>query len=75
MDYVMQALEGEHKLKQMHIPEYSRKNLRLTGPSGEVIVLGRDCDAYPNMTKYSWSQYKKYGRYCNFRFFFLNYIL
>jgi hypothetical protein len=29
---------------------------------GHVVVLGKDCDAYPNMNKYSWSQFKKYGR-------------
>lgn len=57
------ALESENKLKEHSVPEYSRKNLRLTGPTGEVIVLGRDCDAYPNMKKWSWSQYKKYGRF------------
>ena len=27
------------------------------------MVLGKDCDAYPALTKYSWSQFKKYGRY------------
>ena len=28
----------------------------------------RDCDAYPTMTKYSWSQYKKYGRFSALQF-------
>merc|ERR1740131_403749 len=59
----IKALESEHKLKQVFVPEYSRKSLRVTGPNGEVIVLGRDCDAYPKMTKYSWNEYKKYGRF------------
>jgi hypothetical protein len=27
------------------------------------MVLGKDCDAYPSLTKYSWSQFKKYSRY------------
>ncbi|XP_023322628.1 metastasis-associated protein MTA3 [Eurytemora carolleeae] len=59
----IKALESENKLKQVYVPAYSRKSTRVTGPQGEVMVLGRDCDAYPNMTKYSWSQYKKFGRF------------
>jgi hypothetical protein len=35
---------------------------RLTGTNGEIIVRGKDCDAYPNLTKYSWVHYKKYGK-------------
>ena len=27
------------------------------------MILGRDCDAYPDMTKYSWTSYKKYGKF------------
>jgi hypothetical protein len=30
---------------------------------GHIMVLGKDCDAYPSLTKYSWSQFKKYSRY------------
>jgi len=59
----IKALESEKKLKQVYIPSYNRKSTRVTGPQGEVMVLGRDCDAYPKMAKYSWSQYKKFGRF------------
>merc|ERR1711902_275453 len=27
------------------------------------MILGKDCDAYPDMTRYSWSAYKKYGKW------------
>ena len=27
------------------------------------MILGKDCDAYPDLTKYSWSCYKKYGKF------------
>merc|ERR1712012_880437 len=27
------------------------------------MILGKDCDAYPDMTKYSWTSYKKYGKF------------
>ena len=37
--------------------------IRLTGSSGEIIVRGKDCDAYPNLTKYSWMHFKKYGKF------------
>ena len=56
-------MESESKLKQVYVPAYTRKSQRVTGPNGEVMVLGRDCDAYPDMTKYSWSLYKKYGKF------------
>jgi len=59
----IKAMEAESKLKQVYVPSYTRKTTRVSGPNGEVMVLGRDCDAYPTMTKYSWSQYKKYGRF------------
>jgi len=58
----VKALESEKKLKQVYIPSYTRNNSRVTGAQGEVMVIGKDCDAYPTMTKYSWSQYKKFGR-------------
>ena len=32
---------------------------------GHVMVLGKDCDAYPNLTKYAWSQFKKYSRWAS----------
>merc|ERR1719153_1782035 len=59
----IKAMESESKLKQVYVPAYTRKSQRVTGPNGEVMVLGRDCDAYPDMTKYSWSLYKKYGKF------------
>jgi len=59
----VKALENEHKLKQVYVPAYTRKSQRVTGPNGEVMILGKDCDAYPDMTKYSWSCYKKYGKF------------
>ena len=31
--------------------------------SGEIIIRGKDCDAYPNMPRYSWMSYKKYGKF------------
>jgi len=59
----IKAMESESKLKQVYVPAYTRKSQRVTGPNGEVMVLGRDCDAYPDMPKYSWSVYKKYGKF------------
>merc|ERR1719318_707050 len=59
----IKAMESESKLKQVYVPAYTRKSQRVTGPNGEVMVLGRDCDAYPDMTKYGWSIYKKYGKF------------
>jgi metastasis-associated protein MTA len=58
----VKALEAESKLKQVYVPAYTRKTTRVTGPSGEVMVLGKDCETYTETPKYSWSQYKKYGR-------------
>jgi hypothetical protein len=26
-------------------------------------VRGKDCDAYPTLTKHSWGQFKKYGKF------------
>ena len=57
------AIENENKLKQVYVPAYTRKTLRVTGPNAEVMILGKDCDAYPDMTRYSWSAYKKYGKF------------
>jgi len=59
----IKAMESESKLKQVYVPAYTRKSQRVTGPNGEVMVLGRDCDAYPDMPKYGWSVYKKYGKF------------
>ena len=59
----MQAIEAESKLKQVFVPPYINKSTRLTGASGEVIIRGKDCDAYPNMPRYSWVAYKKYGKF------------
>ena len=59
----VKAIESESKLKQVYVPAYTRKSQRVTGPSGEVMILGKDCDAYPELSKYSWSSYKKYGRF------------
>ena len=59
----LKAVENESKLKQVYVPSYTNKSTRLQGPNGEIIVRGRDCDAYPNMTKYSWSSYKQYGKF------------
>ena len=33
------------------------------GSNGEIIIRGRDCDAYPNLSRYSWTTYKKYGKF------------
>jgi len=57
------AIENENKLKQVYVPAYTRKTQRVTGPNNEVMILGKDCDAYPEMTRYSWSSYKKYGKW------------
>merc|ERR1719266_2608136 len=59
----IKALEAESKLKQVFVPNYTNKSTRLTGSNGEIIIRGKDCDAYPNMSKYSWVQYKKYGKF------------
>jgi len=59
----IKAIESENKLKQVYVPAYTRKSQRVIGPNGEVMILGKDCDAYPDMTKYSWSCYKKYGKF------------
>jgi len=60
----VKALESENKLKQVYVPSYTRKSTRVTGPSGEVMVLGKECEtSYPDAPKYSWSQYKKYGKF------------
>ena len=59
----LKAVENESKLKQVYVPSYTNKSTRLQGPNGEIIVRGRDCDAYPSMTKYSWSSYKQYGKF------------
>ena len=59
----IKAMEAESKLKQVFVPAYSNKSTRLTGSNGEIIIRGRDCDAYPNLPRYSWCQYKKYGKF------------
>ena len=59
----VKALDSENKLKQVYVPAYTRKSTRVSGPSGEVMVLGKECETYPDLPKYSWSQYKKYGKY------------
>ena len=59
----IKAMEAESKLKQVFVPAYSNKSTRLTGSNGEIIIRGRDCDAYPNLPRYSWTQYKKYGKF------------
>lgn len=59
----VKAVESENKLKQVYVPTYTNKTTRLTGPSGEIIIRGKDCDAYPTLAKYSWIQYKKYGKF------------
>lgn len=56
-------MEAESKLKQVFVPAYSNKSTRLTGSNGEIIIRGRDCDAYPNLARYSWATYKKYGKF------------
>ena len=58
----VKALENESKLKQVYVPAYTNKSTRLTGANGEILIRGRDCDAYPKLAKYSWTQYKKYVR-------------
>jgi len=60
----VKALDSESKLKQVYVPAYTRKSTKVTGPAGEVLVLGKEAEtAYPESTKYSWSVYKRYGRY------------
>jgi hypothetical protein len=56
-------LENDAKLKEVYVPAYTSKATRLTGPNGEIFIRGRDCDAYPNLQRYSWSTYKRYGRF------------
>ncbi|XP_040569391.1 metastasis-associated protein MTA3 [Lepeophtheirus salmonis] len=57
----LKAIEAESKLKQVYVPPYNNKSTRLTGSNGELFIRGKDCDAYPNLSKYSWIKYKKYG--------------
>ena len=59
----IKALEAESKLKQVFVPNYTNKSTRLNGSNGEIIIRGKDCDAYPNLPKYSWLQYKKYSKF------------
>jgi metastasis-associated protein MTA len=59
----LKALENESKLKQVYVPNYTNKNTRLAGSNGEIIIRGKDCDAYPNLAKYSWTQFKQYGKF------------
>jgi metastasis-associated protein MTA len=59
----VKALESESKLKQVYVPSYTNKSTRLTGANGDIFIRGRDCDAYPKLAKYSWAQYKKYGKF------------
>lgn len=59
----IKALEAESKLKQVFVPNYTNKSTRLNGSNGEIIIRGKDCDAYPNLPKYSWAQYKKYSKF------------
>ena len=59
----VKALESESKLKQVYVPPYTAKAARLTGSNGEIIIRGKDCDAYPNLPRYSWREYKKYGKF------------
>ncbi len=59
----IKAMEAESKLKQVFVPTYSNKTTRLTGSNGEIIIRGKDCDGFPNLPKYSWVQYKKYGKF------------
>lgn len=59
----IKAIEAESKLKQVYVPAYTNKTARITGNNGEIIIRGKDCDAYPNLPQYSWKEYKKYGRF------------
>lgn len=59
----IKALESETKVKQVYVPAYNRRSSKVTAQQGHVMVLGKDCDAYPSLTKYSWSQFKKYSRF------------
>jgi len=60
----VKALESENKLKQVYVPSYTRKNTRVTGTSGELMVLGKECESsYPDAPKFSWSHFKKYGKF------------
>ena len=47
---------------QVFVPFYTNKTMRLTGPNGEIFIRGKDCDACPKLTKYSWLQFKKYAK-------------
>jgi hypothetical protein len=46
-------MASSNKLKQVYVPAYTRKTLRVTGPNAEVMILGKDCDAYLDMTRYN----------------------
>jgi len=59
----IKTVENESKLKQVYVPPYIHKSTRLTGPNGEVIIRGKDCDAYPKLARYSWREYKRYGNF------------
>jgi len=59
----LKAMDAENKLKQVYVPAYTRKSTRVNGPNGEVMVLGKDCEGYPDIPKYSWILYKKYGKF------------
>ena len=60
----IKALEAESKLKQVFVPNYTNKSTRLTGSNGEIIIRGKDCDAYPNLAKvmniFSWNQFHEF---------------
>jgi len=48
----------------VYVPSYTRKNTRVTGTSGELMVLGKECEtSYPDAPKFSWSHFKKYGKF------------
>jgi len=60
----VKAMEAENKVKQVYVPPFSRKSNRVTGPSGEMMVLGTECETYPEtQIKYSWNSYKSYGKF------------
>ncbi len=59
----VKAIDAESKLKQVYVPTYTNKSTRLTGANGEIIIRGKDCDAYPNLPRYSWREYKRYGKF------------
>merc|ERR1711976_836082 len=47
----IKALEAESKLKQVFVPNYTNKSTRLNGSNGEIIIRGKDCDAYPQLAQ------------------------